>query len=347
MKLLFDYTPSIIKLLQEISKLEGELQATKYTINEKELFASKASIEAVHYSTKIEGNALTLEQVTLALSDKSSLKIKNQRDLKEVLNYAKARNKIIHEFAKEKTITVKQVLNLHQTLLNGIVSGKLKGHFREAQNIIQDTKSKSIVYMPPQWEEVERLMHDLIVWTNQSLFADTSPLIVSALLHFQFVTIHPFMDGNGRLSRLLSNYVLYANGYTVLNYSALEKQHESDRALYYQMLRKHQAQTYYDINPDQKLNEWIEYWLRCLKSAYVEAKERLGNVSIDDQTLPERLKSALSFFRKHKKLKASDYAAIMGLGRTQAVDDLKQLVNLGYIKRVGGGRSTVYEIIEK
>ena len=169
-------------------------------------------------------------------------------------------------------------------------------------------------------------MKELISWTNSSLYNGKSPLIVSALLRYRFVTIHPFMDGNGRLARLLSNYVLLANNYSVLHYSAIEKQHEKNRVQYYTALRRLQAPVFYDIPDNINLTSWICYWAGCLKKTYKEAISRM---------------------ERHKILKALEYGSIMGIGRTQAVSDLKKLVETGYLKKVGGDRSTTYQIITR
>jgi len=343
----FRYTEKIVSLIQEISKMEGELQGLSHSFHMEEGLLFKANVEAVHYSTKIEGNQLSLQQVTGALEGEK-IKVPHQRDLKEVLNYARARALVMEKSLQEKICSVNLILDLHEILLNGIVKGKLKGHFREAQNVIKDSKSHEIIYLPPEWKEVKKMVKDLVSWSNKSLSENKGPLIVAAIFHYEFVTIHPFMDGNGRLARLLSNFILLSNKFNGVKYAALEKQHEKDRNKYYKSLSRLQGQTFYDIPKELDLSSWIEYWLECLKKTYEEGLSRVKNIpSPPKKGLRARLESAMSFFFKHKKLKAKEYESIMGIARTQAVSDLKELVDLGLIKKVGGGRSTVYEIISK
>jgi len=343
----FHYTDKIVFLAQEISKMEGELQALYHSFEDEGGLLSKANAEAVHYSTKIEGNQLSLEQVTSAIGG-NKIKIPHQRDLKEVLNYAKARVLVTEKALQEKICSINLILQLHEILLKGIVKGKLKGQFREAQNVIKDSKSHEIIYLPPEWMEVKKMMKDLVSWSNKALLENKNPLVIAAIFHYEFVTIHPFMDGNGRLARLLSNFILLSNKFNGVKYAALEKQHEKDRNKYYLSLRKLQGQTFYDIPKDLDLSSWIEYWLDCLKKTYVEALVRVKKIPLPLKSgLKPRLDSAIAFFSKHKKLKAKEYESIMGVARTQAVDDLNELVELGLIKKVGGGRSTVYEIISK
>lgn len=174
-------------------------------------------------------------------------------------------------------------------------------------------------------------------------------VLVAAQFHFEFVTIHPFMDGNGRLARLLTNAILAANGYDVERFAALEKQHEVQRSVYYRSLRVLQAGNYYEIPPSQNIQPWIVYWLQCLHATYVEALSRVAGSrpvlqSDHPYHLESRLRKAEALFRRHIKLSASEYSELLGVGRTQAVADLNALVKACFVVRVGGGRSTIYQI---
>jgi Fic family protein len=198
-------------------------------------------------------------------------------------------------------------------------------------------------------KDVPTLMKGLLAWLRKQRISGTSPLLTAAQFHYELVTIHPFMDGNGRIARLLTNGILLSGGYDVEQFAALEKQHEKNRAAYYQALRSLQAHNYYDIPQGKDIKPWITYWLKCLLATYDEALTRISGikssqVSSHPPTFDDRLKKAESIFRKHLKLRASEYADLMGLARTQAVADLNRLVEDGVLERVGGGRSTVYQI---
>ncbi len=216
-----------------------------------------------------------------------------------------------------------------------------------AQNSIQDSKTRSIIYIPPDFNEVKTLMNSLISWVNSSIMDEVNILIIAGIFHYRFVTIHPFMDGNGRAARLLTNYILHCNGYEVAKYASLEKSHETDRKAYYTNLRKVQASNFYDIPAGINITTWLEYWLNCLNSAYKEALNRIEKLNIKDDailTLDNRLQKSINLFKKYKRIKAAEYQTLMGLGRTQAVADLNKLVDMDIVKRAGGGRSTVYII---
>src|SRR3989338_1763576 len=219
------------------------------------------------------------------------------------------------------------VLKHHAEVLKGIFKGKLRGHYREGQCVIRNAGTNSIAYMAPEWRDVSGLMTGLLTWLRRQVKAGASPLLSAAQFHFEFVTIHPFMDGNGRVARLLTNGILMASGYEVEKFAAIEKQHERSRAEYYRALRALQAGNFYDIPAGQDIKSWVSYWLGCLLRTYEEALGRLTDVrSITKLSGPhafdERLRKAEAIFLRHRRLRASEYADLVMLGRTQAVADL-------------------------
>lgn len=342
----YELNPKIISLIENISRMQGQLQGYIAGIKDELNIHFYANVDAVHYSTKIEGNKLTLKQVTNILSGTARSKTtKLHHDLKEILNYSKARSYLAGESTKNKKLNLDLILKTHKILLNNIVSGKLKGHLREAQNVITESNSRKIIYLPPEPRDVLPFLHSLISFINNALLDGISPLICAAIFHYRFATIHPFMDGNGRLARLFSSYILQSNNYTVSQYAAIEKQHEENRVMYYSSLRKIQGNNYYDIPTSINITSFMEYYLLCLNNTYIEALTRIQKIKSDNfeiLELDDRLNKAISLFKKHYKLSASDYQSLVGLRRTQAVADLNELVKNNIIKIVGGGRSTVY-----
>lgn len=343
-----DYTNKTIKLIEQISKMQGELEGFRRNIQDELSFHSLANIDAVHFSTKIEGNKLTISQVTKALTGKIKTdKIKYKRDLKEILNYSKARNYLFEKAEQSSNFNLDLILETHKILLQGIVTEKLRGHLRLAQNVIKDANSNSIIYIPPDFIEVKSLLNPLTQFVNKAILSNINALIIAAIFHYRFVTIHPFMDGNGRVARLITNYILNSNSYDVSKYASIEKQHEKNRIEYYSHLRELQGNNFYDIPERINITSWIEYWLSCLRDTYQEAIERVEKIKIDSTdilTLDNRLQKAVNLFKRHIKLNASEYQTLLGIGRTQAVSDLNELVKKGVIKKVGGGRSTVYTL---
>jgi Fic family protein len=341
----YEITHTIIKKLTEVSQREGQLKATALSAKNKIDISYLANIDAVHFSTKLEGNLLTYKQVTDVL-DGNLKSIKEQKDLKEVINYSKARSVVLEQTNRKSDLNKGLILKIHKTLLNDIVTGKLLGYYRNSQNVIRDSNTNSIVYMPPEHTDVDILMKGLMQWVKRSILEDVSPFIVAAIFHYYFVTIHPFLDGNGRSARLLTGYLLLSNNITISEYASLEKQHENNRPEYYKQLRQAQAPIFYDIQKDIDLTPWINYWLDCLLNTYEEGLLRCSKkiITLEQEYMDDRLQKTISLFRKHKRLRASEYQILMGLGRTQAVDDLNKLIDKNIIQRVGGGRSQTYII---
>ena len=337
----------ILTLMEAISLKQGEITVHKRRIQDEVAIESMAVVDAVHFSTKIEGNSLSRDQVTEALISK---KVSAPgRDLNEVLNYSRARRMARQWAARGGPFNDEWILTHHAELLKGIVKGRLRGHYREAQCVVQDSRTHSIIYMAPTSADVPVLMKGLLSWMRRQKAEGASSLLLAAQFHFEFVTIHPFMDGNGRTARLLTNGILSAGGYEVERYAALEKQHELNREAYYLALRSLQSGNYYDILLGQNIRSWVKYWLKCLLNTYEEALVRMTGTrpatgSLHSSLLDSRLQKAEFMFRRHQILRAGEYADLAGLGRTQAVADLNSLVEAGAIEKVGGGRSTVYRI---
>jgi len=343
----YEINNDILSLLGSISQSQGFLSASRISFQDFSEISALANIDSIHHSTRLEGNRLTRSQVTAIITGKGSRVIgKYDRDIQEVINYAKARDFLKQEKVLSGDVNKELITQVHSLLMNRIVTGKLKGYYRQAQNVISDSKSNEIVYMPPEAKDVSNMMQKLYLWVKESLLNNESPLITAALFHYYFVTIHPFMDGNGRCGRLVTNFILDKHGFNVSGYASIEKVHEQNKMDYYKNLRIHQALVYYDIPDNINLTGWINYWLMSLKKAYDEAVRRL-NLNIDQENLDTRLKKAYSLFVRHKKLKASEYQLLAGLGRTQAVSDLNKLISRGLIKKAGGGRSSTYIVAEK
>lgn len=342
----FFYSNSIIKNLENIARMEGELITESRNIQIDLDIFSLANIDAVHFSTKLEGNILNYEQVTQALHQNTK-DIKEKKDLREIINYSQARQFLFEKAMQGKLFDKRLVLDIHKILMDRIVDGKLKGYYRVAQNVIRDSATNAIVYLPPEAKDVDMYMKSLLDWVNTELLRKTSPLVIAPIFHYYFVTIHPFIDGNGRLARLLTNYILHSHGYSISQYASIEKQHEIDRKTYYKKLQSLQAINFYNINPQIDITSWLEYWLACLAKAYEEALSRISDKQPQNKLshLSIRLQKAYGLVKQHHQLKASEYSLLIGLSRTQSVADLNELVNQGFIEKIGGGRSIMYRVI--
>ncbi len=336
----FTYTSQIVNKISDISGLQSKLEVVPIALELLRDISAKANVDAVHFSTKLEGNPLTLQQVTVALQKKAPLK--SSRSLKEIINYSQARYYLKN--SSRKILSHDLIHKVHDLLLSGIVIRSHRGKYRQGQNAIRNFSSKEIVYLPPQASDTHGLMTELIKDVKKIALKENA-FIAAAYFHFSFVTIHPYMDGNGRAARLLSNYILESYGHPINQYAALEKQYEKNRKIYYESLHRLQGKNFYDIPKNHNITSWIEYFLDCLLNTYNEAVKRIGQIPLAENLISnDRLDIAFSLFKKYRKLKTKDYESLVNVGRTQSVKDLNTLIEKNLIEKVGGGRSTVYKI---
>ena len=165
---------------------------------------SSAKIASIHYSTKIEGNRLTQKEVEETIFKRKVIE-NRQRDSSEVNAYYKAMNYIEKSLDENVAFSEKLIQQTHNLVEN------VKSSYRDGQNAIYDNASGNIVYMPPEAKDVPILMKELVEWVNSD--SQTPRIIVAALVHYQFVTIHPYYDGNGRTARLLTSFLMRKFGY--------------------------------------------------------------------------------------------------------------------------------------
>jgi Fic family protein len=201
---------------------------------------SSAKMASVHYSTKIEGNRLTLKQVEDTILRKKVVP-HNERDSSEVKAYYKAMDYVEKCLGKNLNFSENFIKRIHD-----IVEG-FSAPYRDGQNAIYDNSSGNIVYMPPEAKDVPHLMADLVDWVNGN--KETPYIIMAGLAHYQFVTIHPYYDGNGRTARLVTSFLMRKFGYGLRGIYSLEEYYANDLPGYYGALNTHSHHNYYEELP--------------------------------------------------------------------------------------------------
>src|SRR3990167_7936242 len=192
----FTITPRINKALVEIERVRGFLDAIKLKEDWISDMQKQALILESHHSTHIEGTALSLEQAKGILEGKK-VKGVDRDDRRELLNYKKAMDFISKYLGKEDPVTGGIVRELHKVTVQGVRGGQADpGNYRKIQNYVVNSRTREVIYTPPPPLEVPHLMKDFISWLNRA--EEVSPLLAAGIAQFQFVHIHPFIDGNGR-----------------------------------------------------------------------------------------------------------------------------------------------------
>lgn len=307
-------------------------------------------VKSVHASTHLEGNPLTEEEVSRVLRGKELKKTFRKRDILEVTNYREVLQYIV-ETRKDPGLKIDEhtILHLHQLCVQGIEGMETQaGRYRSVQNFIVAGPQRTIVYTPPSPEKVPDLMGNLVEWIQNAQKKEVSPLIISAIAHYEFESIHPFVDGNGRTGRALSTLILYKMGYDTKSFFSLEEYFDAHPNDYYGNLKK--IRKAYAENPNPDLTEWVEFFVHALGVEMVqvesEVKEYLNleemRKGLKRHDINPRQFKAVIYLQRRGSLQSHEYAQAFKCSRDTAVRDLKELVDKGIIEPQGSGPQLRY-----
>ena len=335
------------QILQKIAQIDefkglwrGSLRLSPQTLGR---LKRSVLITSTGASTRIEGSKMSDDEVARLIAGLKSTPPKG-RDAQEVAGYADLLGRIFDHW-KTLKITEGQILHFHKILLN--FSEKDKGHkgkYKTSDNKVvmrKENGEEIVIFNPTPPYLTKKEMDDVLHWLNEEMEKkETHPLILVANFIFEFLAIHPFRDGNGRLSRALTTLLLLKNGYTYVPYVSLDEIIEERKIDYYLSLRKTQSK-------HKTKKEDIAPWLNFLLDALLEQIKRAKEIMEEDQ--PEKLLSekqlavyqlfqtdTLSVSEASKLLKSSIPMATI----KQA---LSRLVDLNLIERIGMGRGTRYK----
>ena len=225
----------------------------------------RALLLEAHYTTHIEGAQLTLDEAARLWAGESVEGV-NRDDVRELLNYRDAFDLVSEYLGSGEPITEALIREIHKRLVNGVRGGSAQpGRYRTIQNYVANSRMREVVSTPPGPEQVGPLMHEFVGWLQAD--TDVHPVLAAGIAQFQLVHIHPFVDGNGRTSRLLSTLCLYRSGYDFRRLFTLSEFYDRDRAAFYTAL-----QGVRDRGMD--LSGWLEYFVEGLATQMNEVKRR-------------------------------------------------------------------------
>ena len=298
-----------------------------------------AKIQSTEASNKIEGIVTTSTRMKQLFEEKTTPKNRNED---EIIGYRDVLN-TIHESSEYIPIRPSYILQLHRDLLKraGISYG---GHFKNVQNHISETRPDGtavIRFTPTAPCDTPDAVENLCNAYEQAIANEKidSLLLIPAFI-CDFLCIHPFNDGNGRMSRLLTLLLLYKNGYNVGKYISIEKQIEKTKDRYYDTLREADAGWHEEANDPVP---FIRYMLQIILACYTEFEERVGLMTESGSG-----STAYDIVRKYIEEKIGKFTSTdvvshcPGIGRSSALAALKKLTEEGFIIRKGSGRSTFY-----
>lgn len=338
-----EITPVILRLISEIDEFKGQWKALERLTPERlSALRRVATIESVGSSTRIEGAKLSDPEVERLLHGLQIHSFRS-RDEQEVAGYAEAMELVFHSW-KEIFVTENHLKQLHGVLLKySTKDERHRGQYKTLPNNVEafdsEGKSLGIIFQTSSPFDTPQQMEELIKTVREQLeIKENHPLLVIAAFVVRFLAIHPFQDGNGRLSRILTTFLLLRTAYDYVPYSSLERVIEDRKDEYYLALRKAQM----TLDKDEAgLPDWIDFFLRCL----IRQKDTLADKVEKERillSLPPLSLQLLEIARDRGQLTISDTVKLIGANRNTIKTHLRRLVKQGHLSQHGKTRGVWY-----
>jgi Fic family protein len=344
----YSISPEVLSAIAEIAEIKVIVERSPVLpMNELEL-KRQALIRMVHTSTSIEGNKLAEHQVDRVLSgmsinadDKSILEVRNyQQAVKEVEKLTEEKHKLTHQ----------TILKLHEITMKDLLQKEKLGKLRTGDIYVVDDYGdgrEHLRYQGPKAEKVSKLIDQMIEWWDYTTKDQLHPVLKAGILHLQFVSIHPFPDGNGRLARLLTQYSLYYDGWDFRKIIVLEEFYNKNRQDYYNAENIVQGSSYKE---GQDLTPWLEYFVAGFLVESRKVKKVITSLGFDkanikEQTMldPDEVK-IMDLLVTKMQIKSDDVVKLLDIAKRTAQLKLKNLTDKGLIKLEGKGPSSYYTL---
>lgn len=340
-------TPEVLKLITRIDEFKGAWRA-QGTLAPDRLSALRrvATIESIGSSTRIEGSKLSDREVERLLSN-LAIQTFETRDEQEVAGYAELMDLVFSSW-EDIPFNENHIKQLHQILLrHSEKDARHRGQYKTNSNSVaafdENGMQIGIVFDTATPFDTPRLMKELIGWVNQEReSAQLHPLLVISVFTVVFLEIHPFQDGNGRLSRVLTTLLLLQTGYAYVPYSSLESVIELNKETYYLALRQTQG-TIRTVDPNWQ--PWLVFFLRSLAEQVRRLEKKVEREKIVLATLPDLSLQIVEFAREHGRVTMADSIKLTGSNRNTLKQHFRNLVKQGHLRVRGQGRGAWYELL--
>jgi len=368
----------IFSINNQILKNIGTIEGAKAIIDEAPLipayekqFQQEAIVRTVHYGTRIEGNDLTFQEVAKLVEGQKITA--GERDIQEVINYRNvvsyleelwslydanmplpeekivpsSDNKSQRDFFYSETL----IKRIHELTTAKIITETEVGKYRHQQVVLKNTRTGEIAHRPPPAIEVPYLIADFIDWLNSSISKEIHPAIRAAISQYILVAIHPFIEGNGRVSRAFAMLPLYVEGYDIRRLFSLEEYFDRNAESYYTTLQS-THETSSDIFK-RDLTNWVEYFTQALAIELNRVKEKVQSLSRDIKLkqklggkqihLTERQIKLVEYMQQFGGLRMPDAQQLLPMVSDDTIwRDLKKLVDTGAVEKRGSTKGAYY-----
>lgn len=353
------YSPKFV-ITNKILKNIGAIEAAKEVIENAPLvpsyekqFQSDAIVRTVYHGTHIEGNDLTMIQTRKILEGEDVYG--RARDIQEVINYRNVANLLEELTVKRGGYEPEMIRDMHKLTVYRILAEEKIGVFRTSQVVIKEEGSGRIIFEPPAWIEVNFLIEDFFNWFNSPESLEIHPILRAGIAHYILVAIHPFVEGNGRVSRAFATLVLIREGYDIKKFFSLEEHFDEDPASYYEAFSMVDRQS--KNIAERNLTPWLEYFTEVVAVELSKIKDKVRKLSIDTKL---KVKIGEQIALSERQMRLVEYisdqgAASMGelrrvlsmVSEDTILRDLTDMLKKGIIKKEGSTKASRYVVANK
>jgi len=353
------YSPKYV-ISNKILKNIGAIEASKEIIESAPLvptfqkqFQTDAVIKTIHHGTHIEGNDLTYLQTKKILEGQEVYG--RPRDIQEVINYRNVITLLDELAFKRGGYEPDMLKEIHKLTVEKIVSPEKIGVFRTSQVVIKDEVTGEVVFSPPPFVEVPYLLDDFFAWLNSSEALEIHSILKAGITHYILVAIHPFVEGNGRVSRAFATLILIRDGYDIKKFFSLEERFDSDPASYYEAFSLVDKQSK-NIGA-RDLTAWLEYFTQAVAAELSQIKEKVKKLSIDTRlkvkmgeqvSLSERQVRLFEYVSDQGSAGMLDLKKVLPMVSDDTIlRDVRDLLEKGIIKKTGSTKASRYIIASR
>ena len=339
----YTITNELLANIKRINSLITEFDNRRFphvVLMELERMAREVSVYA---STSIEGNPLPLTEVKKILKSKPE---HIRQSEKEVINYNQALEYLDKKLQKSNIImSFKLISQIHKHLMQGLLPDFEVGVLRQKPVVVNNPRTGQTIYLTPNVEDVKPLMAELVKFVNEN-HNKIDLLILSGIFHKQMVVIHPFMDGNGRTTRLVTKLLLAEMGLNTFNLFSFENYYNKNVTRYFHNVGE--RGNYYELKDQIDFTIWLEYFIEGIIDELLRVQKILPRIAVSPKTeLHEHHRLILDFLKDKSFIKDSDYAQLVNRAKATRALDFRKLIDLGLIERKGKGKSTYYVLKER
>ncbi len=331
----YDISPALLEHIKRITILVYELNKLGVPDLVFADLQAEARALSTFASTSIEGNPLPLTDVKRLLKARPAHVRQSEQ---EVLNY----NQVLSSLSEDlnQPLTLDLLLDIHQGVTVGLLPAHQSGRFRQEPVIGYDPRTKEVAYLPPDHPDVPDLMKELLAYVRENR-PTLDPLLLAGLFHKQFVVIHPFVDGNGRTTRLATKLLLAGMGINTFNLLSFENYDNLNVSRYFEQVGI--TGNYYDLVDGLDFTSWLEYFAEGILDELLRVQKIIEQrQATPDTRLEEHHWLILQTIDKQGFINDRDYSKLTDRAKATRTLDFKKLLKLGLIVREGRGRGTYY-----